>query len=213
MSYRQQYKEEAATLIRHLPWCAAQCIAERTYSARRVFVVGMGGSAANASHMASDLCKLAGVDAFCPTDNVAEFTARANDDGWDVCLQSWLGARELGRPDLLLVLSVGGGSDTTSVPLVRAMECAREAGASVAAIVSRDGGKAAGLCSEGLYAFVPIGKALVTPLAESMQVLLCHYIANQVARWRDGDEGYPLGPRRSDPPACGPWRNESGRPI
>jgi len=186
--YRMAFMAAAAETIGVLPWREAERIARICLSCTRAFVVGLGGSAANASHMASDLRKLAEVRAECPTDSAAEFSARINDDGWPECLVTWLKARSLAPEDLVLVLSVGGGSETTSVPLVRALEYARGIGATRAAIVSRDGGLCRALCSDGLLAFMRIRRDdLVTPFAESAQVLLCHYIANQVRLWRHAE--------------------------
>src|SRR4029077_8566531 len=106
----------------------------------RLFILGVGGSAANASHATNDFRKITGIEAYCPTDNSAELTAWTNDIGWDVVFEAWLKNSRIGKDDVLLIFSVGGGSATVSQNLVRAMQLAREVGARIISVVSRDGG-------------------------------------------------------------------------
>lgn len=141
----------------------------------RVFVAGLGGSAGNASHLANDFRKLAGIECYAITDNVSELTARINDDGWGAAMSGYLTVSALSENDVLFVLSVGGGDEErgVSIELVEAMRYAREVGASIIAIVGRDGGFA------GRVAHYPIliptvDESLTTPMAESFQSLVWH---------------------------------------
>ena len=107
----------------------------------RLFVLGVGGSAANASHAVNDFRKLAGIETYAPTDNVAELTARTNDEGWSTVFSGWLKVSNLNNKDFLLILSVGGGSkeDNVSTNLIEGIDLAKEIGAKVIGIVGRDG--------------------------------------------------------------------------
>jgi D-sedoheptulose 7-phosphate isomerase len=111
-------------------------------SGGRLFILGVGGSAGHAGHAVNDFRKLCGFEAYAPTDNVSELTARANDEGWDTCFAAWLQGSRIGSRDGVLVFSVGGGSreKNVSVNIVRALETASEAGAHIFGIVGRDGG-------------------------------------------------------------------------
>ena len=105
----------------------------------RLFLVGVGGSAGNCSHAVNDFRKIAGIESYTPTDNVSELTARINDESWESCYANWLKGSKLSKNDLLMVFSVGGGSATTSLNLVRAMELARSVSCPIISVVSRDG--------------------------------------------------------------------------
>jgi D-sedoheptulose 7-phosphate isomerase len=141
----------------------------------RLFILGVGGSAGNAGHAVNDFRKIANVEAYAPTDNVSELTARINDDGWDTSFANWLKGSKLSSDDLLLILSVGGGDPerNVSMNLVRAMEYAREVGAKITGIVGRDGGftaKVADAC-----VIVPtISAETVTAHSESFQAVVWH---------------------------------------
>lgn len=145
----------------------------------RLFLLGVGGSAGNASHAVNDFRKIAGIESYAPSDNVSELTARINDEGWDSCYSNWLKGSKLSCDDALFVFSVGGGSDTTSLNLVRAMELARDVNAPVFSIVSRDGGKAK-LLSKVCILVPVIARERITPHAESWQATLWHLIVNAV---------------------------------
>ena len=145
----------------------------------RLFVLGVGGSAANASHAVNDFRKIAGMEAYTPADNVSELTARTNDDGWDTVFAAWLAGSRLTDKDLVLVLSVGGGDRERgiSVNLVRALEYAREVGASTCGIVGRSGGYTAEVAD--VCVLVPTANPeLVTPLTESFQALVWHLLVS-----------------------------------
>jgi D-sedoheptulose 7-phosphate isomerase len=145
----------------------------------RIFLIGVGGSAGNASHAVNDFRKIAGVEAYTPTDNVSELTARVNDEGWNTVFSAWLAGSRLTEKDLVFALSVGGGNRelNVSVNLVRALEYAREVGARICGIVGRDGGFTAEVADACMI--VPtIDAQMVTPLAESFQAVVWHLIVS-----------------------------------
>ncbi len=158
----------------------------------RVFVLGVGGSAANACHLVNDLRKLAGIEAYAPTDNVAELTARANDEGWDTVFTAWLAESRLAPGDALLVLSVGGGSwePPISTPLAHAVDYAAAVGASVLGIVGRDGGHTA-RHAEVCVLIPTVDPERVTPLTEAFQAVVWHLLvthprlSQRRGRWED----------------------------
>ena len=145
----------------------------------RLFILGVGGSAANAAHAVNDFRKLAHIEAYSPTDNVSELTARINDEGWETSFSNWLAGSRLNANDGVMVFSVGGGDaeKRVSVNLIRALEYAKLKNASIIGIVGRDGGftaKNADAC-----VIIPTeSEALVTPLAESLQALIWHMIVS-----------------------------------
>jgi D-sedoheptulose 7-phosphate isomerase len=145
-SFTQKYLEESIELVRKLDAGAIEALAEGLAAVRsaggRLFILGVGGSAGHAGHAVNDFRKLCGFEAYAPTDNVSELTARVNDEGWDTCFSEWLRGSRLRSADGVLVFSVGGGNreKNVSVNLVRSLELAREVGAKVFGIVGRDGG-------------------------------------------------------------------------
>lgn len=143
----------------------------------RLFILGVGGSAGNASHAVNDFRKIAGMEAYTPADNVSELTAWANDSGFEFIFINWLKTSKLRPGDTVMVLSVGGGTETTSKNLVLAMEYAREVKAGIVSIVSRGGGSAAKLSDACILVPVIVDKR-ITPHAESWQSLLLHLIVN-----------------------------------
>lgn len=181
MSFTTSYLAEVAAIAQQLnveqaeqiDECA-RLLAQTKAAMGRVFVLGNGGSAANASHFVNDLRKIAGIEAYAPTDNVAELTARANDDGWHKVFSDWLRASRLSFDDLVFVLSVGGGSSTTSANLICALDYATDMGAHTAGIIGLKGYTQR--VAEA-YVEVPIVNSThVTPHAESFQVVLCHLL-------------------------------------
>jgi len=146
-------------------------------SGGRLFILGVGGSAASASHAVNDFRKIAGIETYTPTDNVAELTARTNDDGWNTTFTKWLETSKLCDKDALLILSVGGGSDTTSLNIKEAIDMALQRKAKVTGIVSRDGGytkKNADAC-----VLVPVvSEGRITPHAEGWHGIVWHLIVN-----------------------------------
>lgn len=145
----------------------------------RIFVAGVGGSAANASHAVNDFRKICGIETYSISENVAELTARINDVGWDTCYSEWLRGSHLNSKDILLVFSVGGGNEKTSQNLVRAMQYAHECNATVLSIVSRDGGMAKSLSNTCLIIPV-VENSRITPHAEEWQGIILHLVVNAV---------------------------------
>jgi len=146
----------------------------------RLFILGVGGSAANASHAVNDFRKLAGIETYAPTDNVSELTARTNDEGWNTTFYKWLETSKLCENDVLLIFSVGGGSETTSLNIKEAIDLAVARKAKIVGIVSRDGGytkKNADAC-----VLVPVvSNDRITPHAEGWQGVIWHLIVNAIA--------------------------------
>ncbi|HXQ82332.1 MAG TPA: SIS domain-containing protein [Opitutaceae bacterium] len=179
MSYSAQHLKETAEIVAKLnPADCEKCVAElravREHGGR-LFMLGVGGSAANASHAANDFRKITGIETYAPTDNVAELTARTNDDGWASVFVEWLRVSKLNSRDCLFVLSVGGGNleKNVSPNLVAAMQLAKQVGAKIIGIVGKDGGytaKAADAC-----VIVPtVNPNSVTPHSEAFQAVIWH---------------------------------------
>lgn len=145
----------------------------------RVFFLGVGGSAANASHAVNDFRKIAGLECYAPSDNVAELTARINDDGWETSYARWLEISRLGPRDLVFAFSVGGGDELRgiSVNLVEALRFAKMRGSRLAAILGRDGGYA-GRIADACVIIPTLDESLVTPHAEAFQAVLWHLIVS-----------------------------------
>jgi D-sedoheptulose 7-phosphate isomerase len=145
----------------------------------RLFILGVGGSAGNASHAVNDFRKLANVEAYAPTDNVSELTARTNDEGWATVFEAWLRGSRLRSDDLLLVLSVGGGSREKNVSpnLVAALEYAKSLGTRVIGVVGRDGGYTATV-ADACVLVPTVNAAHITPHAESMQAVIWHLLVS-----------------------------------
>lgn len=143
----------------------------------RLFILGLGGSAANASHAVNDFRKLCGLQAFCPSDNVAELTARANDEGWNSIYSDWLRASQANVDDAILVLSVGGGSGKVSLPLVTALAAAKLLGMRIYGIVGRDGGYT-GECADCCVIVPTVNEARVTPHTEGWQSVVLHCVVS-----------------------------------
>lgn len=145
----------------------------------RLFILGVGGSAGNASHAVNDFRKIVGIEAYTPTDNVSELTARINDDGWDTSFANWLKGSRLGPRDAVLVFSVGGGDAERNVStnLVRAMEHAKAVGARVAGIVGRNGGFTAKV-ADACVIIPTVSPETVTPHTEAFQAVVWHLLVS-----------------------------------
>ncbi len=181
MGYTTTYLDEAVEIIARIDREAidrtVDLIRRTRENGGRLFVLGVGGSAGNASHAVNDFRKIGGMEAYAPTDNVSELTARVNDDGWDTAFSNWLAGSRLTDKDLVMVLSVGGGNRemNVSVNLVRALEYAKEVGAGICGIVGRDGGFTAQVAD--VCVIVPsVNPQTVTPMAESFQAVVWHLI-------------------------------------
>lgn len=143
----------------------------------RLFIIGVGGAAANSSHAVNDFRKIAHIETYTPTDNVSELTARTNDDGWDTVFEAWLKVSKLSKKDAIMVLSVGGGNveKNISVNIVKALNFAKEMGAAILGIVSRDGGHTKKLADTCILIPV-VNDQLITAYAESFQATIWHLI-------------------------------------
>jgi D-sedoheptulose 7-phosphate isomerase len=154
-------------------------LADVKENAGRLFVLGVGGSAANASHLVNDFRKLAGIETYAPTDNVAELTARTNDEGWETVFSGWLKVSKLSSRDCLFILSVGGGDKEKNVSpnLIDAIDFAKTVGARVTGIVGRDGGYTA-KNSDACLIVPTVNPLSVTPHAESFQAVIWHLLVS-----------------------------------
>ena len=183
MTFTAEFVARAQEALERLDTEAIERLADALSELRtrggRLFVLGVGGSAANASHAVNDFRKLCGIEAYTPTDNVAELTARTNDDGWATTFAAWLRTSRLNRDDLLLILSVGGGDPERNVSpnLIQALALAAERGTSVLAVVGRDGG-AAGRAARVAVIIPTFEPALVTPITEAFQSLVLHLLVS-----------------------------------
>lgn len=183
MDFIARYLAEAGRVAAAIDQGAVARLVDCLVAARdaggRLFILGVGGSAGNASHAVNDFRKIAHFEAYAPTDNVSELTARINDDGWDTSFAAWLKGSRLSSRDMVLVLSVGGGDADRGVStnLVRALEHAKAVGARVGGIVGRDGGftaKVADAC-----VIVPtVSPDLVTAHAEAFQAVVWHCLVS-----------------------------------
>ncbi len=183
VSFSQQFVNEGIELLQKLDAASIEKAASGLAAARdrggRLFILGVGGSAGHASHAVNDFRKICGWEAYAPTDNVSELTARTNDEGWDTTFIEWLKTSRLGANDAVLVFSVGGGNreKNVSVNLVRAMEHANEVGAKVFSIVGRDGGFAK-QASEACVIIPTIHGDRVTPHTEGFAAVVWHLLVS-----------------------------------
>jgi D-sedoheptulose 7-phosphate isomerase len=186
MSYTTDYIAEARQVLDRLDTAAIDRVVELLVALRqrggRLFVLGVGGSAGNASHAVNDFRKICGIEAYTPTDNVSELTARVNDDGWETSFANWLRVSRLGPQDLVLVFSVGGGDLERNISpnLVRALEHARQVGTAVCGVVGRDGGYTARV-AEACVIVPTLRAETVTPHAEAFQAVVWHLIVSHPA--------------------------------
>jgi len=186
MSFSEQFLSEAIEILKRIDRDAVESVVALLADCRarsgRLFVLGVGGSAANASHAVNDFRKICGIEAYAPTDNVSELTARTNDEGWAGVFEGWLRVSRLRADDALLVLSVGGGDleKQVSPNLVSAIQYAKSVGAKVAGIVGRDGGYTRN--SADACIVVPTVNGLhVTPHTEAFQAVLWHLLVTHPA--------------------------------
>lgn len=181
MTFSEDYLRECGEVLRRLNAEAIEKLVETLRSVReregRVFVLGVGGSAATGSHVVNDLRKLAHIEAYTPTDNVSELTARINDDGWDSCFIEWLKGSRLRQGDGVLVFSVGGGDRERNISpnLVRALEYAKSVGAFVMGVVGRDGGYTAKV-ADACVIIPTINSNHITPHTEAFHMVVHHLV-------------------------------------
>lgn len=186
MTYVDDYLSEAVRVAEGLDRAAIGRLVEALVALRgrggRLFVLGVGGSAGNASHAVNDFRKLCGIEAYAPTDNVSELTARVNDEGWETSFSAWLEVSRLSERDMLLVLSVGGGDLERNVSpnLVRALQLAQQRGAAIGGIVGRDGGYTA-RAAQACVVIPTVNPAAVTPHTEAFQAVVWHLLVSHPA--------------------------------
>jgi D-sedoheptulose 7-phosphate isomerase len=183
MDFIQQYLAEVREIVDRIDVTAINKMVERIAATReaggRLFLLGVGGSAANASHAVNDFRKIVGIESYAPTDNVSELTARTNDEGWATVFVEWLRTSHLTAKDLIFVLSVGGGNldQQVSPNLVCALQYAKEVGAGVIGIVGRDGGYTAAV-ADACVIVPTVNPAHITPHSEAFQAVVWHLLVS-----------------------------------
>jgi D-sedoheptulose 7-phosphate isomerase len=181
MTFAEDFLRETQAVISALDVdtieSCAKGLAELRERDGRLFILGVGGSAGHASHAVNDFRKICGIEAYTPTDNVSELTARTNDEGWESTFIEWLRCSRLAANDAILVFSVGGGDRErgVSVNLVKALEFAKAQGASVFGIVGRDGGHTAAV-ADSCVIIPPLFSSHVTPLTEGLCAVVWHLL-------------------------------------
>jgi D-sedoheptulose 7-phosphate isomerase len=181
--FARRYLDETSRIAAALDHDAIERFGEMLALVRarggRLFVLGVGGGAAHASHAVNDFRKLAGFEAYAPTDNVAELTARTNDEGWDTVFAAWLTESRLRRDDAVLVFSVGGGSTERNISanLVKALQYAQSVGCTIMGVVGRDGGYTAKV-SNACIIVPTVNPATMTPHTEEFQAIIWHLLVS-----------------------------------
>lgn len=183
MQYIKQFLAEASEIIQRLDTVmiakTVSLLAQTRNSGGRLFILGVGGSAANASHAVNDFRKIVGIEAYAPTDNVSELTARTNDEGWETVFANWLQVSRLNKNDMILILSVGGGNleKNVSPNLVTGLQYAKKIGSKIIGIVGRDGGYTAQVANACII--IPtVNAENTTPHAEAFQAVVWHLLVS-----------------------------------
>ena len=183
MQFIDQYFKEAKIIIDKIDkdqiLKMVSIINETRSNNGRMFVLGVGGGAGHASHAVNDFRKICGLEAYTPTDNVSELTARVNDDGWETAYVNWLKISKLNKNDIILVFSVGGGNleKNISVNILKSLELAKKLGTRICGIVGRDGGYTAQV-ADACVVIPPINPETVTPHTESFQAVIWHLLVS-----------------------------------
>lgn len=183
MKFIEQFLAEAASIINTIDCSSIESMVSLLSNTRnqggRLFILGVGGSAANASHAVNDFRKIVGIEAYAPTDNVSELTARTNDEGWSTVFAKWLEVSRLKANDALLILSVGGGNleENVSPNLVEALKYAKQVGSTIVGIVGRDGGYTAKVADACVIIPTPNAEN-TTPHAEAFQAVVWHLLVS-----------------------------------
>ena len=179
--YIDQYMAETQKIVETVPRGeiakAVDILKKVRDDSGRLFILGVGGSAANASHAVNDFRKIGGIETYAPTDNVSELTARTNDEGWETTFTEWLKTSHLDDKDAVMVFSVGGGSEHTSLNIVNALKLAGERGAKIVSIVSRTGGYSKQV-SDACVLIPVVADERITPHAEGWQGIVWHLMVN-----------------------------------
>lgn len=183
LSYVEQYLKETMEIVETISKeeiaKGVEILKETREKDGRLFILGVGGSAANASHAVNDFRKIGHLETYAPTDNVSELTARTNDEGWETTFTEWLKTSHLNEKDTIMVLSVGGGSETTSLNIVNALKLAKERGSKIISIVSRTGGYSKQV-SDACVLVPVVSEKRITPHAEGWQGVVWHLMVNAI---------------------------------
>ena len=194
MTHVASYFQQVGEIARRIDLPGVDAIARALVELRRrggrLFLLGVGGSAANCAHAVNDFRKLCGIETYAPTDNVSELTARTNDEGWETVFTGWLQTSRLSDRDAILVFSVGGGNAerNVSMNIVRALQFAKSAGATILGIVGRDGGYTKQV-GQHVVVVPTVDDRLVTPHAEAFQAVIWHCLVShpdlqqQATKW------------------------------
>lgn len=186
MTFTDDFLDETGKILEQLDRNSVEAVAHGLAAVRerggRLFILGVGGSAGHAGHAVNDFRKLCGFEAYAPTDNVSELTARTNDEGWETVFSAWLEGSRLGPDDGLLIFSVGGGNRDKSVSanIVAALELAAERGASIFGIVGRDGGYTAQVATDAVI-IPPLFDDRITPHTEGLAAVVWHLLVSHPA--------------------------------
>ena len=183
MSYAAQHLEEVVKIIQKMDVSAIEKMADLLVTVKadegRIFFLGVGGSAGNCSHAVNDFRKIVGIEAYAPTDNVSELTARTNDEGWATVFVEWLKTSKLQPKDALFIFSVGGGNIEKNISpnLVEAIKLARSVGAKVTGVVGRDGGYTA-QAADACVIVPTVNPDTITPHSEAFQAVIWHLLVS-----------------------------------
>jgi D-sedoheptulose 7-phosphate isomerase len=183
MSFASTHLQEVKAIIDRLDLEVIERMAKLLAQARenrgRLFFLGVGGSAGNCSHAVNDFRKIVGIEAYTPTDNVSELTARTNDEGWETVFIEWLKVSQLGPKDVIFVFSVGGGNleKNVSPNLVRALQYAKDVNATILGVVGRDGGYTAKV-GDAVCVVPTVNPEAVTPHSEAFQAVVWHLLVS-----------------------------------
>ena len=183
MKYIEQYFKEAKAILDNIDVEQIQIMVDLLINLKesngRLFILGVGGGAGHASHAVNDFRKICGIEAYAPTDNVSELTARINDDGWETAYVNWLKISNLSSKDIILVFSVGGGNleKQISVNIVNSLEYAKEKGTRICGVVGRDGGYTASM-ADACVVIPPVNSETITPHTEGFQAIVWHLLVS-----------------------------------
>ena len=183
MGYIEKYLREASAIIEKIDVDQTRLMLDLVVKLKeskgRLFILGVGGGAGHASHAVNDFRKICGIEAYAPSDNVSELTARINDDGWETAYVNWLKISKLGTDDLLMVFSVGGGNTEKkiSVNIVKSLQYAKDKGAKICGIVGRDGGYTARI-ADACVIIPMVNPETITPHTEAFQAVIWHLLVS-----------------------------------
>jgi D-sedoheptulose 7-phosphate isomerase len=203
-SFAQSYLDETCRIVGAIDGDQVERVALALRAVRdrggRLFVLGVGGSAGHAGHAVNDFRKLCGIESYAPTDNVAELTARTNDEGWDTTFAAWLAVSRVGKDDAVLVFSVGGGDAARGVSanIVRALQLARERGTTVLGVVGRDGGYTAEV-ADACVVIPPLVPDRITPHTEGLCAVVWHLLVSHPSLQASPTRWESLPPRDRPP--------------